>query len=265
MESSQVGDGHCHLSFLSDEKLDQLFLFPKEGSSEIFIQGGYDVQDWQRQIELSRRYPESHIRTCFGIHPWVINKMKKNEREIAWLKLLEMSPQASLIGETGLDCPTSSDLEMRQVQIDFFIRHIQLSCALKRPLVLHIVQAHGQCLKILQDHGHLKPFGIVHSFSGSQEVAQQYVDLGFFISIGPNLLKKGFKKLRESVMHIDLRYLIIESDTPALALPVKQRTYDGKIILEIASAIGQIKKISTSQVLNQQVKNLQSLSEIRPV
>ncbi|MBK7842244.1 MAG: TatD family hydrolase [Bdellovibrionales bacterium] len=254
----QWWDAHCHLSFLRDEQLATLFRHVDSHNPDLaghFIQGGYDPQDWKRQIEISKSYP-SQLRLCFGLHPWALLQLDSASRQEAWDQLLELSPQAHLIGETGLDHFITQDPGVRATQVDFFRRHLDLARTLNRPLVLHIVQAHQLAIELLNEQPLPSRPGIIHGFSASTEMAQEYISLGFLISIGPALLKKGFKQLKRTALNIKMEHLVIESDSPSDRL---EPELDLGLVNRVAQEIAKIKGLPITEVQQRNQQNLEVL------
>ncbi|MBK8200981.1 MAG: TatD family hydrolase [Bdellovibrionales bacterium] len=184
---NQWWDAHCHLSFLKDEQLATLFRHVDNQSPDLaghFIQGGYDPQDWKRQIEISNSYPDQ-LALCFGLHPWALLQLDSISRNEAWDQLLHMAPQARLIGETGLDHFVTQDPAARAAQVVFFRRHLDLARTMDRPLVLHVVQAHPLAIEILKEHPLPSKPGLIHGFTGSAETAQNTSNWVFSFQSGP--------------------------------------------------------------------------------
>jgi TatD DNase family protein len=255
---NQWWDAHSHLSFLKDEQLATLFRHVDSQNPNLaghFIQGGYDPEDWKRQIEISNAYP-GRLSLCFGLHPWALMLLDSSSRNRAWDQLLSMASQAQLIGETGIDHFVTQDPEARATQVDFFRRHLDLARTLNRPLVLHIVQAHRLAIEILKEHPLPSKPGLIHGFSASAEIAQEYIRLGFFISVGPNFLKKGFKQLKKAVMKIAMKHLVIESDSPKDRL---EHELDLGVMYRVAQELAKIKGLSMTEVQQENQKNLEAL------
>lgn len=186
-------DAHSHMAFYSDNQLEQIFAQGRLMGLTTWVQGGYNPQDWRRQEGLKQRFPQQ-IRTAYGLHPWALAEMDEDTRNQAWDELQKMAPAAHLIGETGLDAYRSTDADLLAIEEEFLVRHLELAAEHKKPVVLHVVRAHSQSLKLLDQHLNGNR-GIVHAFSSSPDVAHQYVQRGFLISIGPGLLKKATDNL----------------------------------------------------------------------
>lgn len=236
-----IKDAHIHLSFLSDEKLQKYFQKSAKINIKCFVMGGYDQVDWQKQIQIKQNNPQ--VKTCFGLHPWVIEKSSDDELEQQWQFLLSIIDQADAIGEAGIDRFRTDDEKVIQRQMDYFLRSLNVSRQFDKPLVLHIVKAHDMALKILDDSS--GSYGIAHAFSGSYEVAKEYIKRGFLISIGKRILGDGFTHMKDAVMRLSLDELLIESD----------ESEDPMDLYKVAEKVAQLKGCAMDKVLEKTAAN----------
>ena len=236
-----VKDAHIHLSFLSEHSLQKYFQDAKKLNVNFFALGGYDKKDWLKQIEIKKI--NSNIRTCFGLHPWAIAEKNEEQLDSEWSFLLSIVSQADAIGETGMDRFKTRDEAEIKKQIKYFTQSLELAQDQQKPVVLHVVQAHEQALKIIDQFK--QGYGINHAFSGSYEMAKEYVKRGFLISVGPRLLGEGFKHLKESVERLDLDSLLIESDDSS----------DPQDLYKVAEKVAEIKRCAMDSVLQKTAAN----------
>lgn len=216
-------DAHCHLA---DPRLlgrqDELFRRCEEKGIGAFIQGGVGPDDWRRQLTLARSYP-GRVHPCFGLHPGFVSDASEdgarsrmgNRLEEALGLLPRLLSQAVGLGELGLDFSHRTSVESHELQKEVFVRQLELVRASPLPLVLHVVRAHGPALDLLRAHAPYPRGGLIHSFSASWEVADQYLALGFTISVGGAVTReKGFETLKRAVARFPPDRLVIESDSP---------------------------------------------------
>ncbi len=214
-------DAHCHFADtrFSNEMIDNLISSSQKMGIQFFLQGGVDPKDWNRQLEMSQKYP-GLIGTCFGLHPYFVAQSTHDECEMAMDELAKKLHLAIAVGEMGLDFRSQyiSSPEVRDQQIEFFDAQMRLATLAQKPVVLHIVRAHEEALKCLRvwDLPRLSSGmpGIVHAFNGSLKVAAQYMELGFLISVGGAVTHPRNQDLREAVKGLPLTSLLIESDSP---------------------------------------------------
>lgn len=245
-------DAHCHLADLRLEaELDRVLRAAESRGISLFVQGGFDPDDWQRQLELQRRYPNRLV-TAFGLHPWWVAAHTDQELEEALVLLEKELPRAQALGELGLDQGRRVGPESYPRQLRAFRAQLEISQKIsEKPLVLHIVRAHSLALGILKAIrvGGQYP-GIIHSFSGSREIARQYLDLGFSLSISGGITRKGFETLRRAVSYIPRDRLILESDSPDQSPENWMGDLNEPISLfETAKAVGEIRGEDPDELL----------------
>ncbi len=252
-------DSHCHLA---DPRLDGLVnKFIQESKSKgigYFIQGGIGPEDWQRQSDLSASHPE--ILPCFGLHPYWVADHSEVECETALDILCKRLSKSIALGETGLDFRPHicKDSEARQIEI--FENQIQIANHTGKALVLHLVQAHDKALQIFDMQGIPTNGAMVHAFNGSLPQAEQFLKLGFYLSIGGALLKESNQRLEQAVAGIPLEQLLVESDSPDQSPPSRSGQLNHPItILEVAEKIAKLKKVSAKEVLDMSRQNLEKL------
>ena len=159
------------------------------------------------------------------------------------------------IGEIGLDYYWTKENIDRQKEI--FSAQLQLSRNLNMPVIIHDRDAHADTLEYLKKY---KPKGVVHSFSSSVEMANEIFKLGMYIGISGVITFKNAKKLPEVVKEMPLDRFLLETDAPYLApVPFRGKTNNSSLIYYSAQKIGEIKGISTEDVLNFALENTKKL------
>jgi len=165
-------------------------------------------------LSLAKKFPGTHIVSSAGIHP----HDAKNITEGLWKDVLDCAETAVAIGETGLDYHyLNSD---RETQIAAFKRHIEVACDLAKPLVIHCREAADDLLSILRSSPRLKLHprpGILHCFTESSDMADELVDLGFYISFSGILTFRNATALQAVAQKVPLDRILIETDSPWLA------------------------------------------------
>ena len=247
-------DSHLHLShYNSDADIDKVLTHSIESGGIFFFQGGIDPFDWSRQLEIQTRFPKN-IGTSFGLHPWWVDSEESSILDPAFEKLALLAPKALGLGELGLDFGKKTNPEHFEKQAHYFKKQIELALTLKKPLVLHVVNTHGRTLEILKSYSK-KYTGIVHSYSGNMEIANQYINLGLTLSIGPGLLDQdGFFALKKMVGKVDLKHIVLETDAP-------DRLPGPAQIPMIARAISELResKESPSEILEITTENFRKV------
>ena len=149
------------------------------------------------------------------------------------------------IGEIGLDYHYND--ENKDEQKEYFIKQLDLALKYDLPVIIHIREAMQECFDILKTR---KNKGIIHCFSGSVEMAREYIKLGYKLGIGGVLTFKN-SKLYEVIEKIDLKDIVLETDSPFLSPePFRGKKNKPCNVLYVAKRIAEIKNISLEEVIN---------------
>lgn len=246
-------DAHCHLADARlDPVRDSLLTRAADCGITHFLQGGVDPADWARQ----RRLNHSGVWRAFGLHPWFVAENTEQTCTDAFDHLRDQLADAVALGELGLDYGPRCETASRARQGHFFRAQLELAHTTGKPLVLHVVRAHGEALQLLRT---VAPRwrGLVHAFSGSREVAADYIRLGLCVSLGPALLRPGFRKVKEAVSHIPRDHLVVESDAPDGPPLEEGRAFnEPTVILRVAEVIAASHGVTAAEVLTGSRDNL---------
>ncbi len=207
-------DSHCHLDF-EDFGVDlrQVLTAARSAGVERFLVPGTEPAQWPQLETLRSKYPELHF--AVGIHPAFLSSYTDDALNEAldaipyWAERLA----ARAVGECGLDGRAAVVAERSmERQLPVFERQLELCDELGLPLILHIVRAHEVALETLRSRTRIQ--GVVHSFTGSPELAREYLDLGLHLGIGGGVTYSRARKVREAVKQIPKGRLLLETDAP---------------------------------------------------
>ena len=198
---------------LKEGEREQLFQELVDSNIPYSIEPGVSPQSCEEVLQLCAEYPDK-IFPAMGIHPTRSIYEKWSDR-----KKLDAFAKASsviAIGECGLDYHYKREEQHRMKQHIWFLYQLDLAWRLKKPVILHVRDAHEDALRILKRHPARKLGGVIHCFYGSWEIAQQYLKLGYHFGIGGSLLqqKERADALWEAVKHIPLDKILVETDAP---------------------------------------------------
>lgn len=118
-----------------------------------------------------------------GLHPWHLQDHKVQ------LDLVVAHADAEgvkAIGECGLDKVTTTPMDL---QVQIFTAHIKLANKLRKPLIVHCVQAHNEVLDLLKQHKTEVPV-VFHGYNKRHTVAEQLIDRGYYLSFGAAILNR---------------------------------------------------------------------------
>jgi TatD DNase family protein len=260
MTKNQWIDAHCHLADKRMEsQLDGVIAEAERLGIHFFMQGGVGPEDWQRQMDLSKLYP-GEIGLCFGLHPYWVAEHDEDLCEIALDQLAPILPRALGIGEMGLDFRPNIMKDSRERQIGAFEQQLELAEATQKPMVLHLVQAHGDAIKIMDVWGLPAAKGLVHSFNGSWGKAHDFLKRGLYLSIGGPVVWPQNEKLHQVIKDMPLEFLLLESDSPDQPPPrFKQSLNQPASLWDVAGKIGELRNTTATEILDIATANFKRL------
>lgn len=249
-------DSHAHYD---DERFDEdrsqlLELLPQQGV-EYVVHAGANIESSKRGIDLAGEY--DYIYTSVGVHPHDAEQLREDDLEV--LRSLAMQPKVVAIGEIGLDY--YYDFSPREVQRVWFHKQLELAKELKLPVIIHSRDACQETFDILKESGLT---GVIHCFSGSKELAKEYVKRGFYIGIGGALTFKNARKTVEVVEAIPLTSILIETDAPYLTpVPHRGKRNDSTYLKYVVEKIAEIKGCTVEEVATITMDNAKKLFDIK--
>jgi TatD DNase family protein len=191
----------------------------------------------RRGVELSHRHPELHA--AVGVHPNYVTQASDADWEI--IRQLSHDSRVVAIGETGLDLYWKTvPLELQRA---WFRRHLDLSRETGKPVCIHCRDAEGPVLEELRtasQHGPLR--GVMHSFAGSLETAEECVQLGLHVSFSGILTYKKSAGLREVARQLSAECLLVETDSPYLSpQPVRGKRNEPAHVRMTAETLAEVR------------------------
>ena len=237
-------ESHAHYDDerFDDDRDELLASFPAEGI-ETVVNSSSDIASSRASIALAEKYPFFYA--SVGVHPHEVSKMR--EEDIDTLRELSKHPKVVAIGEIGLDF--YYDLSPRDDQRYWFKRQLALAEDPDMPVIIHSRDASQECFDIISASNVRK--GVIHCYSGSAPMAQDYADMGFYIGIGGSLTFKNNKKTVEVVEKLPLEKILIETDSPYLApVPYRGRRNDSRLLKYVVEKISEIKNVPEIDICN---------------
>ena len=140
--------------------------------------------------------------------------------------------------------------------------HAEIACGLNKPLIIHSVKTHAEVLATLRPlRGKLT--GVVHGFSGSYEIAQEYIRLGLAIGVGGTITYKRAQKTRDAVSRLPMDALLLETDSPDMPLAGKQGQPNLPIFLpEVATRLAELRGESIDEIARATTANSRRLFQV---
>lgn len=215
-------DSHCHLNypdFASD--LDEVLKRASENDIGLLLTVNTALKESKDIQSIADQYPQVYC--TVGVHPHDASSYVNgylNKPLLTQLKALAQHPKTVGIGETGLDYYYHKS--PKEDQIQSFSDHIRASLEMDLPLIIHTRDAEEDTLSCLKDVGEKKARGVFHCFGGSPQLAEEALDLGFYISFSGILTFKNAETLRQIAQNVPLDRILVETDAPFLA-PIPHR------------------------------------------
>ena len=217
------------------------------------INCGDSIKSSLEIIELSKKYKD-YMLPAIGIHPDNIdtdyNKIKDLEKLIKNNKIVG-------IGEIGLDYYHNK--ENKEEQIKLFSQQIDLAEKYNPPIIVHTRDSIQDRFNILKSKNSK---GIIHCFSGSLEMAKEFIKLGYYLGIGGVITFKN-SKLYKVIEQIDLSYIVLETDSPFLSPEPHRGTKNTPSnIIFVAQKIAEIKQLNIDEVIRITTNNARKIFDI---
>ena len=212
-------DSHCHVDeeAFDEDREDVLSRMKANGVTRCAVIGS-DMETSRRAAAFAAAH--SGVVAAGGFHPHEASRFR--ESNLDELREMYQKGRIRAIGEIGLDF--YYDHSPRDVQREVCIRQMELAWELKAPVAYHIRDAHQEMLEIMKGMKARLTGGIIHCFSGSAEIAKEYLKLGYYISFAGPLTFKKAPRLQEAVKLVPKDRLLIETDSPYMAPePVRGR------------------------------------------
>lgn len=252
-----IFESHAHYdSRKFDEDREELLNSMQENGVGTIINAGATWKSVTTGLELANQYP--FVYAALGLHPDEVGDLNEERFEI--LKAECQKEKVVAVGEIGLDYYW--DNESHDIQKKWFIRQLELARELNLPVIIHSRDAAEDTLKIMKEHAQGMR-GVIHCFSYSKEMAEEYVKLGFYIGVGGVVTFKNGKKLKEVVEAIPIERILLETDSPYLAPePHRGKRNSSLYLPHIAQMIADLKGLSYEEVVAQTERNSRELFHI---
>ena len=276
-------DSHTHINeaSYSPEERAELIKTIEASDVDYVADIGYDLASSKLAVEHAARYPWCYA--VVGCHPHDAKSM--DDMELAMYKGLARKKKVVAIGEIGLDF--HYDHSPRDIQREWFRRQIRMANQLKMPIVIHSREADQETMDILKEEGAFSeerkswfpkrpdPSGytlkkseaakktpddsadhmaddarvLIHCFSGSAELAAQYVKLGATISVAGPVTYKNNRKTVAVVTEVPMDFLLVETDSPYLSPePLRGRRNMSPNVKYTAQKVAEIKDLTLEEV-----------------
>ncbi|WP_250278261.1 TatD family hydrolase [[Clostridium] colinum] len=235
-------ESHAHYD---DERFNedrhQVLLSLKEHNVGYVVNIGVDMKSSYNSIQLAEKY--DFLYASVGVHPHEAKSVKEEDYKTLekWLQ----HDKVVALGEIGLDY--HYDFSPRDIQRQVFKKQLKICENVTKPVIIHSREASQEVFDIIKDSKVRK--GVIHAYSGSLEMALEYIKMGFYIGVGGVLTFKNANKLLKMVENIPLEAILIETDSPYLSpVPVRGTRNNSQNLKYIVEKISEIKQIDKEKV-----------------
>lgn len=237
-------DSHAHLDDERfDKDRDKIIKDLNDQGIELVINPGADVASSVKAVSLAKKY--DNIYAAVGVHPHDAKTM--DDTTIQLLASLAGNKKVIAIGEIGLDY--HYDNSPRDVQKKWFVEQIRLAKKLQLPIIIHEREATQDMYNILKQESDCNLTGVLHCYSGSLEMAREYLKMGFYISFAGPVTFKNSRVSKEVAKNIPLDRILVETDSPYLSPePKRGKRNEPLNVRYVAAMIAELRQISFDEV-----------------
>ncbi|MDA7950138.1 MAG: TatD family hydrolase [Pirellulaceae bacterium] len=246
-------DTHLHLEDKQFDNIrEEVLQEAKDANVTRMLAVGITLETSLASLNLAKKH--AGVYAAVGIHPNSCHEASEKD----WEKITSLTndPKVIAIGETGLD--KYWDFAPIELQEEYFRKHIHLSQKTGLPFIVHMRDCSEEILTILKEGAQEGPlFGIMHSYTGNQELLGECLDLGLHISFSGILTFKKSTAIREVAAKVPDNRILIETDAPYLSPePVRgKRPNRPAYVSHTANCLAQVRGVSPEQIAFQTTQN----------
>lgn len=251
-------DSHAHLDDIRfDDDRDMIIRNLEGNGIELVLNIGADLKTSIASVSLADKY--ENIYAAVGVHPHSVKEMDNSTIEI--LKAFAKRDKVVAIGEIGLDF--YYDNSPRDTQRKWFKEQLKLAKEVNLPIIIHTREAAQETFDILKEAQDGSLRGVLHCYSGSLEMALEYIKIGFYISIAGPVTFNNARITKEVAKEVPLDKLLIETDSPYLTpVPNRGKRNEPMFTKYVAETIAELRGISFDELVEATNRNTKELFKI---
>ncbi len=249
----ELFDSHSHLDVAEfDADRDDVLARARAAGVSQQVVPAIGVAGFAKLRDLCRS--QAGLFAAYGLHPMFLADHRPEHLDELETWIERERPVA--VGECGLDFYVAG-LDAG-IQRGYFHRQLELAREFGLPVVLHARRAVDEVIATLRSIGGLH--GVVHSFSGSVEQAQQLWKMGFCIGLGGPVTYPRARRLRELLATMPLEFLLLETDSPDQPLHGHQgaRNEPSRLV-EVCECVAQLRGVSAEAIAEATTENARRL------
>ena len=234
-------DTHCHVDSKNYDNIEEVIKRAYDDNVKMLIVNGYDRDSNEEVLGLVKKF--DIVYGAIGWQPEEIDGMV--EEDFEFIEKHVTDDKIIAIGEVGLDYHYNDYDKNKQISI--FKRQIEIANKYHKPVIVHSRDSIQDTYNILKD---MNAKGILHCYSGSLEMAREFIKVGFCLGIGGICTFKNANNIVRVIKEIPLEYIVLETDSPYLAPePYRGLKNEPMYIPIIAKKIADIKGVDTKDVM----------------
>lgn len=276
-------DSHAHVNFnaFKDDADEVIHRSLNENTWMVLV--GAEYKTSKRALDYANKYQRG-VYAAVGLHPIHVEEVKAEgddydftsraeEFNYDMYEKLAQFEKAVAIGEIGLDYyhidHTKDVAEIKRKQKDVFLKQLVLAMNLKLPVIIHCRQAHDDMLELLRnfkkDYKDIIPkdsnWGVVHCFSGNEDLAWKYFSLGLMISFtGVITFSSQWDDL---IRKVPLDKIMVETDCPYMTPePLRGKRNEPVLVKYVAKRIAEMKNLNLEKIENITTENARNFFRI---
>ena len=257
-------DSHCHLNMLDltdfDQDLQKVIAQARDNDVRRMLTVCVTLEDLPKIEAIAEQFPE--VYTSVGVHP---NEQTSDEPDTNDLVRLAAYPACIAIGETGLDYFRIESEAEQAFQQQRFRNHIRAALISQKPLIIHTRQASVDTIRIMKEENAQDIGGVMHCFTEDWTVAQQALDLNFYISFSGILTFKSAVDLQETAKKVPVDRMLIETDSPYLApVPFRGKQNHPALVKQVATALAALRGMTYAEIATVTTANFYRCFRVTP-
>lgn len=278
-------DTHAHINFKAYKEDGDKVIRQTLGENVWMIIVGSEYKTSRTALDYANKY-EKGVYTAVGLHPIHLDEVRAEDLDDAYsfktrsedfnydlYEKLAKFQKVVAIGEIGLDYHhinlDGNVNEIKNKQKKVFKDQVLLARRLDLPVIIHCRQAHDDMLTLIQDikneHKDLfsggKPWGVMHCFSGNEDLAWKYFSFGLLISFTG--LITFSKQWDDLIRKMPMDKFMIETDSPYMTPePFRGKRNEPLLVKKVAERIAEIKGLEIEKVAEVTTRNAKDLFRI---
>ena len=257
-------DTHAHLDVKAFNKdRDEVVARAVEAGVSTIICAGTGLKSSKKCIQLAEEYTE--ILAAVGFHPHEASTVKQTD--VTELGKIANHPRVVALGEMGLDF--YRNYSPREQQLEVLKWQLELAVEMNLPVIIHCREAEKEMLTLLRDwtsryeEPQERGRGVIHCFMGDDDTARQYLEMGFYLSLGGYIGYPASRYAHDVIRSIPSDRVMVETDCPFLSPQARRRKRNEPAFLPLTvEALAEIRGVTRESVARETTQNAERLFSI---